>query len=242
MPQDSRLPELSVDLHPRQSALLIIDLQYFDAHPDHGLGPAIKGGASTDGGAYYFGRIDSVVVPQVRRLASAFRECGGRVVHVVTGPLTQDGADLLPRTRARRREMAKRFPITGEPPGIYPEGSIERAELPGVAPVAGDIVINKLTTSAFNSSGIDQVLRMIGVRAVVFTGVATNNCVESTLRDASDRAYDCILVDDACAAFDRESHEASLRNVRRLFGRVEATADVLGRLGVWEADLSGARA
>lgn len=213
-------------IEPAETALLIIDMQYFDAHPEHGLGPALS---AMSGGPYYFDRLRSTVVPNVQRLAAAFREAGALVVYVVAGPETVDGSDLIPRIRRRRAEMHEKFGING----IYPPGSFERQVIEELAPLPGDVIVGKNTTGAFVGSNLDQVLRIVGVRTVVLTGVVTNVCVESTGRDASDRGYNVVVVDDACAAYDVESHESTMRNFARFFGRV-------GRADEVAAELAGA--
>jgi biuret amidohydrolase len=210
-------------VNPADTALVIIDMQYFDAHPEHGLGPALS---AMSGGSYYFDRINSAVIPNAQHLATAFRVAGARVIYVVAGPETDDGSDLIPRIRARRAEMRERFGING----IFPPGSFERQVIAELEPEPGDVVVPKNTTGAFVGSNLDQILRITGIRTVVLTGVVTNVCVESTGRDASDRGYNVVVVDDACAAYDVESHESTMRNFSRFFGRVALAEDVVQEL------------
>lgn len=207
---------------PAHAALLVIDMQYFDAHPEHGLASTIRA-MGYQNGHYYFDRLANTVVPNIQRLLAAFRERQLRVVYVLTGPATADGSDLLPRTRNRRAEMKKKFGVSG----IFPPGSFERELLPELAAQPGDVLVSKNTTGAFTSSQLDQILRITRVETVLFTGVVTNVCVETTARDAADRGYNCIIVDDACAAYDPESHAATLRTFGRFFGKVQRTDDIL---------------
>jgi nicotinamidase-related amidase len=99
-----------------------------------------------------------------------------------------------------------------------------------VAPREGELVINKLTKGAFNSSNLDVFLRNFAVRHVVVVGVATNACVALTAQDAADRGYGVIIVDDACASNSQVLHEATLANFYHLYGRVQETSEVIDEL------------
>ncbi len=70
------------------------------------------------------------------------------------------------------------------------------------------------------------------MRTLVFAGVTTNMCVEHNVRDAADRGFGCIVAEDACATDSQEMHDASLRNIARLYGRVMSTAAVVSELGL----------
>ncbi len=210
---------------PAHAALVVIDMQYFDAHPDYGLAPAIKA-MGFQNGSYYFERLSQTVVPNIQRLLTAFRRDHLRIIYIVTGPETVDGSDLLPRVRRRRLEMKEKYGISG----IFPPGSFEREIIPDLAAQPGEILVSKNTTGAFTASELDQVLRITRIETVLFTGVVTNVCVESTARAAADRGYNCIIVDDACAAYDPESHAATLRTFGRFFGKVQQTDELLNEL------------
>lgn len=89
-----------------------------------------------------------------------------------------------------------------------------------VAPQDGDLVVEKHTFSAFAGTPLDQMLRARGIKTLVMTGVATNVCVESTLRDGFFRGYYVVVVEDCCASSAKHLHDATLDNVRRSFGEV----------------------
>ena len=93
----------------------------------------------------------------------------------------------------------------------------------GVAPAAGEVVIEKNNYSAFVGTDIERQLRDRGARTLVFAGVQTNVCVETSLRDAVCRGFHAVLADDCVASHTAPLHEATLKNVNFLFG------DVLGR-------------
>jgi nicotinamidase-related amidase len=98
-----------------------------------------------------------------------------------------------------------------------------------VAPLDGETVIRKATQGAFDGSEIQNVLDRKGIRNLVFAGVMTSCCVETTARDAADRGSACVLVSDACADCDPVMHDAALSNFGLYFGDVMRTADDLVR-------------
>ena len=99
-----------------------------------------------------------------------------------------------------------------------------------IAPEPGDVVIDKTTFGAFNGSDIDARLKAMGVETLLVTGVSTNLCVETTARDAADRGYGVILIDECTADFDEPAQEAALAAFHVNFGRVVRSADELIRL------------
>ena len=90
-------------------------------------------------------------------------------------------------------------------------------------------MVHKATFGAFNSSNIDEVLREHGLQTIVMVGISTNCCVETTARDAADRGYAVVIVDEACADYDEAAHDASLRCFHFNFGRVVRSPDECSR-------------
>jgi nicotinamidase-related amidase len=221
------LPVPEVAVEPATTALVVVDMQYMDAHPDYGLGKVFRT-VDPERAEYYFSRVQQVVIPNIQRLLAAFRAAGLRVVYLTLGPVLEDGSDLSPsfRRRYQQEEQALGFRVT------YPQGTRGHAVLDEIAPCPGELVINKTANSAFNASDIDRVLRNLGVESLVVTGVGTDVCVETTARDAVDRGFACIVVDDACATLDATSHDAALLAFAKWFGRVASTDEVLSQLGL----------
>ncbi len=87
--------------------------------------------------------------------------------------------------------------------------------------------MNKTSSGAFNSTSIERTLLNIGIDGLVITGVVTHACVETTARDAADRGFKCILVDDACATFSQDVHDATMKAFAIHYGRVATTDEVL---------------
>jgi nicotinamidase-related amidase len=205
-------------LDPRTVALVVVDMQYASGSRDHGLGRNLKTRGQEGLGAYRFDRIERTVIPTIQRLLAAFRTRGLRLVYLTVGSELPDYSDLLPHMRAFAQSAHNT------------RGNPEHEILDALAPRPGEAVLNKTTMSAFHSSGFERLVRTWGVEQLVFTGISTNSCVEGTARDAADRGFRCLLVEDGCGAASQALHEATCANFARLLGRVASSAEVLGEL------------
>jgi nicotinamidase-related amidase len=205
-------------LDPRTVALVIVDMQYASGSRDHGLGRNLKARGQETLGAYRFDRIERTVIPAIQRLLAGFRARGLRLVYLTVGSELPDYSDLLPHMRAFAQSAGNT------------RGNPEHEILDALAPRPGEAVLNKTTMSAFHSSGFERLVRTWGVEQLVFTGISTNSCVEGTARDAADRGFRCLLVDDGCGAASQALHDATCTNFARLLGRVATSAEVLAEL------------
>lgn len=198
-----------------QTALLVIDMQYHDASPDAGMNLAIEKLApgSLD---YFNARVEESVIPQIMQLLDVFRSRSMPVVYLTVGSHDRQLRDMPSRTRAFVRDMEERSGV----PDVFWSGNPAFEIRSEVAPAPGELVVNKTTWGAFTSSPIDALLRDRGIRNLVVTGVSSNACVETTSRQAGDLGYACVMVDQAMADYDEESHQAVLRAFHFNFGRV----------------------
>lgn len=174
------------------TALLVVDMQYFDAHPDYGMGLMGAPSEMTE----YFEQVDEIV-PRIRMLQDCARRHGIPVVHTHLCSQAPDGSDMCRSHRLRGWR--------------YAAGSKEAEFLPEVAPLAGEVVVAKTTSGAFGSGNLEHELQRIGAERLIVCGVDTRYCVETTVRDASDRSFDVVLVGDACASKTRDLHDQGLR-------------------------------
>jgi nicotinamidase-related amidase len=214
------------DVDVASTGLLLIDLQYLDAHPEYGLGAHLKRDYP-EIWDYYFTQLRELVVPNCQALLGFCRAANVRVVHLTIGPLLSDGMDMVPL----RRPTA----APGLKPLLHHAGTFEHGIIPEVAPLAGELVINKTSRSAFNSTAIETVLRNLGVRTIVVAGVTTSSCVDTTARDAADRGFQVVVVEDAVAELDQPSHDAALRQFAVRWGRVWTTTETTDTLATCEA-------
>jgi len=205
-------------LDPARTALVVVDMQYASASREHGLGRLLRARGEETSGAWRFDRIERVVVPTIQRLLTFFREHSLHVVYLTVGSELPDYSDLLPHMRPFAESIGNTA------------GRREHDILDALPPRPNEPVINKTTMSAFHSSGFERVLRALGIDHLCFTGISTNSCVEGTARDAADRGYRCLVVEDACGAASRRLHDATCENFVRLLGRVAPADAVMAEL------------
>jgi ureidoacrylate peracid hydrolase len=199
---------------PEQCALLFIDVQNFTARRD--------GGEFKDLTAeqwpqydYYFQRLETEALPNMKRLQSGCRSAGIEVMYTVIESLTRDG-----------RDRSLDYKITGF---NVPRGSRDAQVLDIIQPLEDEIIIPKTASSVFNSTNIDYVLRNLGINYLLLAGLVTDQCVESAVRDACDKGYLVTLIPDACATYSQERHEASLRAIKG-YCRMRSTEELLAEL------------
>jgi nicotinamidase-related amidase len=188
-----------------RAALLIIDVQNgtFSAN-DKTARPAFHDAAV------------SRVVPNIRRLLAAFRAARLEVIYTVIASLTEDGRDLSLDYKLSNLGFAK--------------GSREAQVLAEIAPERDEIVLGKTSSSVFNSTTLDYLLRNIGIEDVFVTGFLTDQCVDHAVKDGADLGYYMSCVHDACAADTEARHEAAL-DCFKGYCRMIATAQVLDLVG-----------
>ena len=205
------LTELRSVVDPGHTAVLVIDVQNdFCApggHTEVNLGKDVAD-------------CQAVVDPIVGLVASA-RRAGAVVIWVKAD---YNRTFLSPPIHARQvaRGIANAYCVAGT----------WGAELFRVSPEDGDMVIQKHRHSAFIGTELEQILRDRGIRTVVFAGVQTHVCIESSLRDASARGYYVVVPGDCVGSFDRDLHDKTLRCVEMHFGDVVGSKDLLE---LWQA-------
>ena len=173
-----------VPIDPAHAALLIIDVQNYCAGTEAGK-------------TEYFRRsLRDTALPNIWRLQSACRSGGIEVMYSVIENMTRDG-----------RDRSLDYKITGID---VPPGSWDAQVLDEIAPADDEMIFRKTSSNVFISTNIDYVLRNLGARSLIITGIMTDQCVESAVRDACDLGYLVTLVTDACA----ERHKQSLLGIR----------------------------
>lgn len=206
------------ELDAKTTALLIVDLNVNDAHPEGAVARLARRRGIFDLFVPYYERIRREVTPNVRKLLTAARQAGVTVIYLTT-------CAPVPGSSAQVQGEAER----GVPLAL--PGSRDAEILAEIVPQRGDIVVTKHTSGAFNSSALDRVLRNLGIEVLVIAGVATHRCVELTARDAADRGYGIILVADACADFTTELHQDALNRMDDgAMTEITTTAELLQRL------------
>ena len=219
------MPWPSFEVDWSRSGLVVIDYQNYGASSDTGLMRMLSE-RFPDVAGYYLPRVAEVTVPNARRLLDAFRKARREVIFTRHGPLIADGRDMI--LRRRRRDVDARK--STDRPALWSKGSYEHEIIAELAPLADELVIDKNASSPFNGTGIDQILRNMGLETLVIAGMATDMCVETTARDAADRGYNVIVAEDAVATFFPEHHRAALSALARVYTQVWSTEQVLQRV------------
>jgi nicotinamidase-related amidase len=186
-------------------ALLIIDLQRYYLEPQASFvryfNHRYPGAMS-----YVAERCQSLVIPRLAPVVAATRRHGQPVIYLRLCGQAEDRSDLH-----RHFQRAYRSALEHGFSDLYPLSSQPLADVvPEVAPQPGDLVLDKTTYSGFTSSALESELRARGIETLITTGLATSQCVETTARDASDRGFQVLHLEDCQADYEDITHRASL--------------------------------
>jgi ureidoacrylate peracid hydrolase len=149
---------------------------------------------------WFFNELEVRVIPNMQAIQSACRQAGVEVMYTTIESLTRDG-----------RDRSLDYKITGF---NVPKGSWHGKVIDALAPDEDEIVLPKSSSSVFVSTHIDYILRNLGVKQLVLSGLLTDQCVESAVRDACDLGYLVTEVTDACLTYTQERHDNSLRAIK----------------------------
>ena len=204
------------------AALLVIDMQrdFLDTR-----GYATKAGLDIK-------PLQAAIGP-VRRLLDAARAAGVMIVHTREGHVP-DLSDCPPYKLARSRNAGAEIGSAWPLGRLLIRGEAGHDFIDELRPAAGEIVIDKPGYSAFAHTDLDHRLRVRDIDTLLLSGITTEVCVSSTLRDAVDRGYRCITISDACASGYPDLHDAALRMIAvegGIFGTVSSTDSIVAELG-----------
>ncbi len=194
-------------VEPERTALLVVDVQKSEYNAESRARHPEK--------QDYFDRVRDVVIPNGQRLIAACRGAGIEVMYTVVECLTKDG-----------RERGLDYKISGI---FVPKGSWEAEVVDELGPADDEIVIPKSSSSLFNSTNFEYLLRNLGVEYVMVMGLLTDQCVETAVRDGCDRGFLMTVVDDCCATYSEQRHREALYGIRG-YCRVRTTDELLEEL------------
>jgi len=218
------MPWPAFDVDWSRAGLMIIDYQNYSSNPDCGVAQMLTE-CFPEVAAYYIPRLRETI-SNTRRLLATFRENKREVVYTRHGALLPDGRDMILRRQQRDTDSRKQT----ERPTLWAKGDMEHRIVSDLSPLDYELVIDKNASSPFNGTGIDQLLRNLNVETLIIAGMATDMCVETTARDAADRGYNVIVVEDATATFFAEHHRAALSALARVYTKVWSTDQILDRM------------
>jgi nicotinamidase-related amidase len=223
------MPETFIDAKPSpiavdfdRTALIIIDMQR-DFLERGGFGASLGNDVSLLGAA---------VVP-CRAVLNAARRAGLLVIHTREGHLPN--LSDAPRAKVERGAPSLRIGDPGPMGRILVRGEPGHDIVPQLAPADGEIVIDKPGKGAFYRTDLDLVLSNGGIENLLVCGVTTEVCVHTTVREANDRGYRCIVLADCCASYFPEFHDIGLRMIAAqggIFGWVSTSRALLAALSM----------
>jgi ureidoacrylate peracid hydrolase len=204
-----------VPIVAKDAALLFIDVQNFAAKRNGAEFKEMAPEEFDQKCGWYFNQLESRVVPNMQRLQKAARKAKVEVMYTTIESLTLDG-----------RDRSLDYKITGF---HVPRGSWDGKVIDELAPEGDEIWLPKTSSSVFVSTHIDYILRQLGVKQLILSGIVTDQCVESAIRDACDLGYLVTQVTDACATYTQERHDFSLRAIKG-YCRQRSTDQVIAEL------------
>nr|OQO29974.1 hypothetical protein B0A51_02565 [Rachicladosporium sp. CCFEE 5018] len=174
------------------------------------------------------------IIPTLQNLLAVFRRQGHPIFHTCEGHRA-DLSDLPSRELFRSRNNSSGLGIGDPGPlgRLLVRGEAGHDFIPELYPLPGEPIIDKPGKGAFTNTDFHLLLRVKGVRNLIICGVTTDVCVSTTMREANDRGYDCLLVEDCCAASSKTLHLAAMEMVKTeggIFGAVAKASDVIAVL------------
>ena len=209
------------DLAPGRCALLIIDMQRDFLEPG-GFGAALGNDVAM---------LRRAIGP-TRRVLAAARQQRLLVIHTREGH-RPDLADLPPAKRERGR-LATRIGDLGPMGRILVRGEPGHDIIPELAPIDGEPVVDKPGKGAFYATDLEAMLRNRGIAQLIVCGVTTEVCVNTTVREANDRGFDCLVLEDCVASYFAAFQQAGIEMIKAqggIFGWVAPSAALLAALG-----------